>query len=440
MLSLDEMPERLRSPKRAGAASQSRSDWFNFYAGFSTGFVEDVLNHLDLNVGASLLDPWLGSGTTGEIAAATGIHFKGYDINPAMLLVAKARTFQRNKIDDLSAASDTVIVKYKKVSSDIRGGQRSQPDPLEQWMQPRSACSLRILESIISGVGHPNSRSRPTWQRVSQFSSATSILYVALFRTLRHFIAPYRSSNPTWIKLYSGGPRVQVSDEALLRRFLKEVHFLQDALNAETRALSIGAKHRCLISRASSTALPLTSNSIDAILSSPPYCTRIDYVRATLPELALIGLPVGPKLQNLRHMMMGTPTIFDGCSKNNRKWGPACNSFLKQVENHHSKASATYYTKYFRQYFSTAFDSLAELRRVLKKSAHCVLVVQNSYYKEILNDLPLIFSEMADQLGLSLTAKMDFQVGRTMAGIHPVTKQYRTDFRAIESVLTFRKT
>jgi DNA modification methylase len=438
-MSVDNVLTNLRTPKRPPTDSKSRSEWFSFYAGFSAGFVEDVIRQLDLKAGTTLLDPWLGSGTTGEIASATGVNFKGYDINPAVLLVAKARTFSNDDDSDLFKFADKAIDKFERAPIEDRRRSNQPPDPLEQWLQPRSAAMFRRLERSISRLDHSGSYEKPTWQRIGQISNTTSVLYIALFRTLRHFIAPYRSSNPTWIKLCDSGSRIRVSAQSLVNRFVREVTFLQKALDAEERTQSQSTTHRSTISRASSIKLPIQPNSIDAIISSPPYCTRIDYVRATLPELSVIGFPSGTETRKLRHMMIGTPTIYDSSAKNGRNWGPTCNGFLTQVENHYSKASSTYYIKYFRQYFESAFSSLTELQRVLKKSGQCVLVVQNSYYKEVLNDLPAIFSEMASQVGLRLTNRTDFQVGRTLAGIHPQTKHYRNDFRAVESVLMFLK-
>jgi hypothetical protein len=68
-----------------------------------------------------------------------------------------------------------------------------------------------------------------------------------------------------------------------------------------------------------------------------------------------------------------------------------------------------------------------------------MLVVQDSYYKDVLNNLPLIFAEMAANVGWGLVRRLDFPVARTFAGIHPETRRYRQNFDAIESVLSFRK-
>jgi hypothetical protein len=201
---------------------------------------------------------------------------------------------------------------------------------------------------------------------------------------------------------------------------------------------SVGSR-RCVINQASSLKLPLSSHSVDVVLSSPPYCTRIDYVRATLPELAVIRFPNGASIRRLREEMIGTPTINKDSPEDDPAWGPTCNAFLLDVASHSSKASSTYYLKYYRQYFASAFASLREIDRVLKESGQCVLVVQDSYYKDLLNDLPTIFCEMANGVGWTLKHKIDFQVKRTLAGINPEVKQYRNAFQAVESALIFRK-
>jgi hypothetical protein len=440
MLSPGTTVGRVRTPKRGASEITSRARWFKYYAGFSSGFVEDALEQLNLDTGATLLDPWLGGGTTAEVATACGLQFRGYDLNPSMLFVAKARTFAKERAVTLANFIERTIGEYeRKVASIERQPKNGTPDPLEQWLQPRTARAFRTLESVVAKLDQPCSPARPIWQRATEISAGTCVFYVALFRTLRHFLSHFQTSNPTWVKLSNGGPRVQISDGRILGRFLTEMAFLQDSLHTEQKPVSSGTEQHCLVGQASSTDLPLKSNSIDAILSSPPYCTRIDYVRATLPELAIVGFPSGERLRALRDDMMGTPTVSAAIDENDQRWGPACNHFLSRVEGHSSKASSTYYTKYFRQYFATAFVSLIELDRVLKHSGQCMLVVQDSYYKDVLNNLPLIFAEMAANVGWGLVRRLDFPVARTFAGIHPETRRYRQNFDAIESVLSFRK-
>ena len=432
----------IRSPKRSRGADYSRAKWFRYYAGYSAGFVEDTLNQLDLDPNAILLDPWLGAGTTAEVAATRGYQVRGYDLNPAMLLVARARTLATDSKADIAGLVKRIAVAYERASSRVAKTGRSEiDDSLEKWLQPASARAFRLLEGSVAAtvLGQPASYGSAIWSQFGRVSSTAAFFYVGLFRTLRHFIADFQSSNPTWVKVSDGKQRVQLSIERIGNRFFKEIALLQDALNSEQRVMPSVGNRKCAINLASSTKLPLSVNSVDVVLSSPPYCTRIDYVHATLPELAVIRFPNGDVLRRLREGMIGTPTIARESFSHDRAWGSTCNRFLSDVEAHTSKASSTYYLKYYRQYFVSAFASMREIDRVLKKAGHCVLVVQDSYYKEVLNDLPTIFCEMALGIGWKLKRKIDFPVKRTLAGINPRAKQYRDAFQAVESALIFQK-
>jgi hypothetical protein len=433
----------IRSPKRTARANDaSRAGWFRYYAGFSAGFVEDTINQLDIKPGAMLLDPWLGAGTTSEVATAKGYQIRGYDLNPAMLFVARARVLGTDTANEVARLVNRICHMYgRSTLRPVTATKSEIDDPLEQWLQPASARAFRNLESRVAAAvsNQPRSIAPPIWENVGRVSPIEAFFYVALFRTLRHFISRFLSSNPTWVKVSKGNPRIHLSMEKINSRFLYEITRLQDALSAETNKMPSVGQRRCVINQASSMNLPLASNTVDLVLSSPPYCTRIDYVRATLPELAVIRFPNGESIRRLREQMIGTPTISKNNYDNVRAWGPTCNQFLCNVETHSSKASSTYYLKYYRQYFSSAFASLREIDRVLNDSGRCVLVVQDSYYKDVPNELPTIFSEMARRVGWSLSQRMDFPVKRTLAGINPEVRQYRSDFGAVESALIFRK-
>ena len=82
------------NPKRipsSPTSKSSKSSWYDYYAGYSPEFVQDVLKYLDLKNDAVVLDPWNGSGTTTQVAEDYGCITIGYDINPVMVIVAKAR-------------------------------------------------------------------------------------------------------------------------------------------------------------------------------------------------------------------------------------------------------------------------------------------------------------------------------------------------------------
>ena len=119
-------------------------------------------------------------------------------------------------------------------------------------------------------------------------------------------------------------------------------------------------------------------------------------------------------------------------------WGRDCLKFLKMVEDHPSKGSGNYYHKIFVQYYATVTDSLREIDRVLLPGGECILVVQDSYYKEVKVDVAGHVSQMARNLGWKIKHRYDFEAKLVMARINPKVKKYRNQATATESVLWFQ--
>ena len=160
---------------------------------------------------------------------------------------------------------------------------------------------------------------------------------------------------------------------------------------------------------------------------------------ASYPELCVIGSPNIHGLKLLRDKMIGTPTVRPMFHQSADDMGAKCIRFLDQVKKHPSKASQTYYYKYFSQYFQSIRKSLCELDRVCKYGAKIGIVVQDSYYKEIRADLAAIFDEMGTSLGWRLSERFDFPVRRNMSRVHVGSRKYRTTSDLIESFIVFQK-
>jgi hypothetical protein len=190
---------------------------------------------------------------------------------------------------------------------------------------------------------------------------------------------------------------------------------------------------------ASSEDLPIRRGTIDFVLSSPPYCTRIDYGVATSPELAVLGFQVDTHLRDLRARLIGTPTIHAYTPEPNALWGNTCLALLERIGNHSSKAAKAYYYKTYVQYFAAMARSFSEVSRCLKRQAQCVLVVQDSYFKDTHIDLATIFAEMALSASLELRRQVNFPISRTFGSINSRSRSYRDASTATESVLCFSK-
>jgi len=75
----------------------------------------------------------------------------------------------------------------------------------------------------------------------------------------------------------------------------------------------------------------------------------------------------------------------------------------------------------------------------LKPGGAAILVVQDSYYKELHNDLPKIIGQMGERAGLELIRSERFAWQQSMSRINPHPRGYNRPSDATESVLCFAK-
>jgi DNA modification methylase len=257
-----------------------------------------------------------------------------------------------------------------------------------------------------------------------------ALLFLALFEALRAGWQLQQSSNPTWTKIEALAPRDVESD--LHSAFTASVDSVAKRLSSQ-----ITSRTEASLRTASATHIPLSPDSIDMIVTSPPYATRIDYAMATLPELAALGWDK-TDLATLRTRLLGTPVTSGGTVGQDQPVGHTALQFLDRVANHGSRASAGYYLKFFERYFAGLAASIREMSRVAKPGAGMAVVVQDSYYKEVRLDLARVLVELAARSGWNCQDSYDFPV-HTMAAVNRGARSYRSNFWATESVLIFAK-
>ena len=423
-------PLSIINPKRRPSQFQNRQSWYSFYASFSLPFAQEIISSARLGRHALVVDPWNGTGTSTLAAALSCNRVVGFDLNPAMVAIARAKLAEDR---DLAVVSEALRL--------LRGGQACPAvapvgDPLSVWFLDPAVREIRAVEAGFRRSTSALLGTNGKRDRNSGMPRPLAFFYLALFRIVRTLLEPFLSSNPTWVRSPHGeDERIHFKrgTGAAMFEVVCEQMLSAATLDAASKGFADSEAHL-----ASADSLPLANGSVDFILTSPPYCTRIDYAIATKPELAILGYG-GDRLRNLRHTLTGTLTVNGLASPPGADWGQACSHFLKKLRNHPSKASETYYLRTHLQYFGSIARSLSEIQRVMRGGSRCVLVVQDSYYKNVRNDLASIFIEMSQLRGLKLERRQDFHLSRTMSRINPRTRKYRQQHTAVESVLCLLK-
>lgn len=408
--------------------------WFGYYAGYSPSFVDEALTYLDIDEDAHVLDPWNGSGTTTDVADRRGFRSYGYDLNPAAVLVARARLLRSDVRPSHRSLGQTLVRDGAKLSaSDFL-----PEEPLLVWFSPQAASFLRGLERAIQrDLISPSAYVRIAAKAsLADVSPLAAYYYVALFRTVRRLLVAFKTSNPTWTR-FPASPRhrLRSSNESICSTFIEEVERMFAGMN-EAAATTTSAR----VDVGDSTSIILDEGTIDAVVSSPPYCTRIDYAVSMRPELAVLGMTTA-EFRALRLAMLGCTILGEDRAPTAvpKDWGTCCAKLLDGIRRHPAHGSASYYHPTHVSYFASLYSSYSEIARVLRPGRHAILVVQDSYYKNLHTDLQTITTQMCESLGLSPQLRRDFSSRNTKAAVNTRRLKYRNTADATESVLVFRR-
>lgn len=419
--------EAVVSPKREAKFDGDFYRVYPYYAGYSQTFAETLLGALDLNSGAAILDPWNGSGTTTASAVKLGFAASGLDINPVMVTVGRARLLPE------SEAKSLLPLAYEIQAGAIR--ERSYApltDPLHDWFKSETADEIRSLERTIHRFLVQSPLEEETKPLFTGFSSLASCFYMALFLVVRSAATGRKSTNPTWTKVpRSSDEKLSLPNAGVL--FIDSVSRIADWVRRSENAVASAN-----IEWADSSNFK-TAIEHDLILTSPPYCTRIDYAASSRIEFAVLDPASILDHHQVRRSMIGTTTVPRRVNSPNLAWGPTCNRFIQAVASHQSVASSTYYYKNHVDYFDKLYRSFGCIFDATRRGGAVVMVIQDSYYKELHNDVPLIATEMMQNCGFEFVHKRELKSQRCFSKLNAKTAAYRKPQGSTEAILCFLK-
>lgn len=356
---------------------RTKNEFYRYYAGYPIEFANWALAELALPTGGLVLDPWNGSGTTAAACAGLGFSFRGYDLNPVMVHLARARI---SSATDVAEARDLV-------------GQ------VAEILGANTSSDISTVGNCFRDIPVSN-------------EAAHSLAISALFPVARRILGSGRTKNPSWFR-----KGAQLSDAVIsCPQFLGEWDALVQKLGLWRSETKDAEGISLIIERGDSRKSMGRREAYDGFLTSPPYLTRLDYVHATLPEILLLReFDVAPDIQRLRRSMLGSPLTSHRPKESVTRLPNEIRSVLSEIESHSSKASSTYYLRFFSTYFVDLQASLRNLARVIKSGGSGCIVVQSSHYKELEIDLAKAVIIIGREFGLSEYKTTEFTSGRTMA-------------------------
>jgi len=321
---------------RTRSVNQYLTHWIYPYKGkFHPQMIRALLNIIGLKEGDTVLDPFIGSGTTALEAQLLGINCVGIDISPLCVLQSKVKTESIDVLPQIVEWKEEITKRIRPSLFNLEG---------------------KTIDDAINAI--PNEKVKNFYRMaklvaISDNARRGKNFYNAFMKNLELMIA-------------------SVSDYVEIAKKLN--------LKLGKMDIKIG----------DSRALPLAKESVDGIVTSPPYSIALDYVSNDAHALKELGYD----LSEIREKFIGVrgkgQTRLDLYNEDMKK-------------------------------------SLEEMFRVLKPEKYAVIVIGNATYAGQEIKTVEFITDYAEKIGFKLVANID----KIIFGLYNVMQK--------ENILIFKK-
>ena len=274
LFTMDPPTERVRNPTTfVDNMKLPIHRWFRFSAGYSAGWVEQIVREaIDQEQGSALavLDPFTGSGTTVIAASAAGCDALGWEAQGFIYRVAQAKIGSRSvEPGELRSEARLVLSQAEESAPDSCFSITREPVLLQKCYKEAALASLRSLQGAVEQ------------RRDSIDPTVWNLLWLSLVSILRPVshvgTAQWQYIQPNKLKART----VDAFDGFRLKahQMAEDIEAIAPLLTGDTKVLQHDAR----------TAGGITDNSIDLVVTSPPYANNFDYADATRLEMTFLG-------------------------------------------------------------------------------------------------------------------------------------------------------
>jgi tRNA G10 N-methylase Trm11 len=357
-------------------------NWFWYKEGYAPQIVDWAIAQ-EKKKPEALLDPFCGVGTSLLAAKAAGITSTGVDSSDLAVFISRVKT-QDYTNQDL----ETVKEFAARIFSESRG-------PASSWefelFDVRAAFPKRNLNDILF-----------LRERIeTQEPKTRDLLLLALVSVLPQVSLIMKDGGVLKIRK---NKRAMPLKDAYRRRIKKMIADLEEnQINGPESSVFLGDAR----------GIELDDESMDIIVTSPPYLNNIDYSKVYGLELSLLSLSKAVA----QEVRMRSVRSFIGRSMQIRKMPEEVGEIGEKIP-------------IIGTYFTDMEESIAEMFRVLKPGSCAYVVVSNS----IIHDTHVLVDEVLGEIAERIGFNCEIVVGaQRIADVKPQKIKTR------ESVVVMRK-
>lgn len=372
--------------------------WYPFVEGYSKEFIQSIINEIgDKNL--ICIEPFSGSGTTALELQNIGVKCISFEINPFMYLIGKVKLEKMYTVEDTKGWFKYIIENREKcevINLESKFNTLYQSAQKKKWNYDKeSGIAIKKIQITINSISNEKYR---------------DLFTVALAAVLLDASNLYR--NGKCLSYKKDWENRKISEEFVFNKFdakvknelICDIESLQGR-NGKDIFMNINNKD-LLYNEDSRTAIAkkVDDNSVDLVITSPPYLNSRDYTDTYMLELRTLGFTQSAdEIRSLREKTLRSHVQI--------KWDDSTtinNKLLQRTLNALNEASSNANVwndsiiDMVRLYFVDIQLIFLELYKKIKIGGKVYFNVSNSAYFNVLIDTLEICASIAEQIGFKV--------------------------------------
>lgn len=397
--------------------------WYPFVEGYSKEFIQSIINEQSIDTGVCV-EPFSGSGTTALELQNMGIKCISFEINPFMYLLAKVKL--QTSYDPSIAMQYFVSIKrrrcqYKNIILSDKFTTLYESDSISKWnLDSDVGVAVEKLKKAISKI---------------DLSIYKDLFTVVLASILLDISNLYRngkclSYKDNWeSQKYSEKEVFALFDKKFLDIFFSDIKDRKK----DTKVNNVDSLYNC-DSRVG-IAEYVDNNSVDLVITSPPYLNSRDYTDTYMLELKTLGLT--KTLADISLLRQSTLRSHVQVKWNDTTELPIdrLNNLLENLKKSASENDTwnSSILDMIRLYFVDIHTIFKTLYSKLKDGGKIYFNVSNSAYFNILVDTIEIVCDIAKLVGFDIIEI------RKARWLNPSPQQKKSIGKLLEAVIVIEK-
>jgi SAM-dependent methyltransferase len=315
-------------------------NWYYFKEGYSRKLVDLFIDRFGLNENSLVLDPFSGSGTTVLSCKQRGIRSVGFEVSPFFTFVSRTKTADYDNEDLKKHVDEAISWKFER------------PRELPKGKHITKVFSRYTLEDAVF---YRNMIAQVEDEKARNF------LLLALIDS---------AMKASWTMKDGAMVRIDKRGKPPLKKFFK---YKIKKMYKDVRDFGLGPTE-ARIENGDSRNLSLEDNSVDAIITSPPYLNKIEYSKIYNIETSLFFDFPENSLRSFIGSRVDDIDVSDIGLDNNMPLAA-------------------------KAYFKDMNDALREMHRVCKDGAKLAIVIGGGCCPDRAIESDRITAELAERIG-----------------------------------------